>query len=150
MDRSTLENMAEQAAIAHNLPPSLVCAICQVESSWRPDATRFEPGYRYLFTPSKFPFTNEVIQQKTSTGLMQIMGGAARERGFQGDLQGLKDPANGLEYGCRHLSWFAARFLTAWGWPGVIRAWNTGRPQETANGLLYQAKIDLALNPVWP
>ncbi len=154
MNRDDLEALARQIAGQHGLPPELVLALCQVESGWQPFAARFEPGFKWLLTGCDKPETcstgTEQQFQKTSFGLMQIMGAAARERGHAGWLTELCDPACGLQYGCRHLQWFAGRFLSTHGWPGVIRAWNTGRAEETPSGLAYQNRIEAALHGVWP
>ncbi len=97
------------------------------------------------FAPKDFPFlpdpdgasvraelgisgaTGEWIGQRTSLGLMQIMGAVARERGFKGPrLTDLLDPASGLEWGCKHLAALCRRFdfedaITAYnGGPGGI------------------------------
>lgn len=149
-----LEALAREAAVRHGLPPELVAAICRVESGFEPWAARHEPGFRWLLAGAERPGAcsqaTEQQFQKTSFGLMQIMGAAARERGFSGWLTGLCDPAVGLEYGCRHLKWFASRFLAAHGWPGVVRAWNTGRAEETPAGIAYQRRIEAALSGAWP
>ncbi len=154
MNRDPLEQLARDTAASHSLPPELVAALCRVESGWEPLAARFEPGFRWLVAGAPRPAAcsagTEQQHQQTSWGLMQIMGAAARERGYAGWLTGLTDPGAGLEYGCRHLAWFAGRFLASHGWPGVIRAWNTGRAEETPAGIAYQRKVEAALGGVWP
>jgi len=47
--------------------------------------------------------STEFICQSLSWGLLQIMGAAARERGFRGDLPELATPDCGLKYGIKHL-----------------------------------------------
>ena len=80
------------AAIGKRVEPALIMAIVSVESGGDPCATRYEPHYHYLFKPETFAKLNritentEIIQQKTSWGLMQVMGGVARERKFIGPL----------------------------------------------------------------
>ena len=118
-----LERLAREAATKHGLDPALVCALCEVESSWIPWAVRHEPGYRWLWglTYDDYPIEprwlakevqlrgytagTERIFQRTSWGLMQIMGAVARERGFRGWLTELCDPTVNLQWGCRHLRW---------------------------------------------
>ena len=120
---SKMELLAREAAAKHGLDPALVCALCEVESSWNPWAVRHEPRYRWLWalTYEDYPMEphfqseelhlpgytaiTEQILQRTSWGLMQIMGAVARERGFRDWLTGLCDPAVNLEWGCRHLRW---------------------------------------------
>ena len=118
-----LELLAREAATKYGLDPRLICALCQVESRWNPWAVRHEPRYRWLWalTYEDYPMEphfqseelhlpgytaiTEQILQRTSWGLMQIMGAVARERGFRDWLTGLCDPAVNLEWGCRHLRW---------------------------------------------
>jgi len=75
----------------------------------------------------------ERILQRTSWGLMQIMGAVARERGFRGWLTELCDPAVNLEWGCRHLRWMVDHNNT-YGLPDyrikpedLAAAWNGGK-----------------------
>jgi len=135
---TTLIVLADTIAKKHGLDPALVCALCEVESSWMPWAVRHEAGYEWLVgfkkaerrdMPVSFmdikkqwwkphpklvrimPLYStgliqiELLAQQTSWGLMQIMGGTARERGFCGWLTELCDPVVNLEWGCKHLRW---------------------------------------------
>ena len=131
---TTLIVLADTIAKKHGLDPALVCALCEVESAWMPWAARYESGYKWLyiyeFDDEGYPYINlsagkrergqqyikfliqlgcsgqtEVIHQKISWGLMQIMGATARERGFRGWLTELCDPQVNLEWGCKHLRW---------------------------------------------
>ena len=112
---TTLIVLADTIAKKHGLDPALVCALCEVESSWIPWAVRYEPKYRWLYNlqggisvdvglyePEE---ATEAVQQKISWGLLQIMGAVARERGFRGWLTELCDPTVNLEWGCKHLRW---------------------------------------------
>ena len=111
----------DQHAGLNKLNPALVAAVIEVESGGNQWAMRYEQHYRYLAVwntgapykghPLDFPKppgvsrNTELIGQKTSYGLMQIMGAVARERGFRGAfLTELCDPKVGLNYGCRHLA----------------------------------------------
>jgi len=108
---------ARAAALEHHLDPSLVCAVCEQESSWNPFAIRYEPGFlaRYvapLFTAGKISAT-EAYARSFSWGLMQVMGQVAREctAGLppgvldpSQPLSQLCDPQVGLDIGCRVLS----------------------------------------------
>lgn len=97
--------MARQAAIRHNIPPEVVCGMCQRETEWNPWAMRYEPAFfsKYvapLYTSGKITAT-EAYARGMSWGLLQIMGQTSREKGFTGlFLSELCDPATGLEYGC--------------------------------------------------
>ena len=158
-----LELLAREAAGRYGLDPRLICALCEVESSWIPWAVRHEVGYEWLvgfkrgysgtgktnlldacnrwyvvseteryagFDCAKLQ--TELLMQQTSWGLMQIMGGTARERGFRGWLTELCDPAVNLELGCRHLRWMIDH-NNAYGLPDfrikpedLAAAWNGG------------------------
>ena len=155
---SELELLAREAATKYGLDPALVCALCEVECGWNPRAVRYEPDYKWLWG-IKEPLTTinglnivsfdlkngpvlidiipstpetELALQKTSWGLMQIMGATARERGFTGWLTELCDPAVNLEWGCWHLRWMIDH-NNAYGLPDyritpedLAAAWNWG------------------------
>src|ERR1700692_3850511 len=99
---------ARCTASAHGLEPALVCAVIEQESAWNTWAVRYEPGFlsRYvapLYTVGKLSAT-EAYTRSMSWGLMQVMGQAARESGFEEtSLAELCDPAAGIEWGCRLL-----------------------------------------------
>jgi len=130
LDRDLLTFIARRWAQEFGLDPALICALCEVESGWETRAIRQEVGYTYLYGLAagetgviaciqgaageqlhtllkeiQSTIATEVVMQKTSWGLMQIMGAVARERGFGGWLTELCDPAVNLEWGCRHLRW---------------------------------------------
>jgi soluble lytic murein transglycosylase-like protein len=96
--------LARTIAVQHSLPPALVCAVVEQESSWNPFAMRYEPAFRTRYVaPLGLPSTEE-IARSISWGLMQVMGQVAREHGFNGKfLVALSDPATGLESGCQVL-----------------------------------------------
>ena len=154
LSSTSLKLLVRNQCKVFDLPEALVLAMIQVESSAEPLATRFEPKYRWLWdvqnhapfrvsareaqsvTPPKgFPSipgisaATEWIHQKTSWGLMQVMGGVARELGFKGHLPELCDPLKGIEYGCRLLRRLADRHLEKHGWAGVVDAYNDGNPR---------------------
>lgn len=152
MTLTALRASIELVAAQYDVPPSLVEAIVLVESGGDPFAIRHEPSYRWLvnvktrqpfrsLTPSErvsaaappdFPAgtgrsaDTEWMQQRTSWGLMQIMGALARELGYtEPFLSSLCDPVANLRLGCRHLS-----SLLAWAHGDThraIRAFNGGR-----------------------
>lgn len=104
MTKAELVQAAKNTAQAHGLDPVLVCCVCETESSWVPASTRFEPAFleRYV-VPMALP-AQQSQDRATSWGLMQIMGQTAVEFGWQGPLEGLLEPLNGLEWGCRKLA----------------------------------------------
>lgn len=141
-----------EAALAFDLDAKVVIAVATVESGLNPWAVRYERGYSYLWDvlterplrlremtpPSDFPCLpaspdrtgrTEWVGQKTSWGLMQVMGAVARERGFRGAfLSELCDPAVGAHYGCKHLKHLYNRHSDRYGWKGVLTAYNAGSP----------------------
>jgi len=174
-----LERLAREAATKYGLDPRLVCALCEVESSWEPRAIRQEVKYPYLYGLAagetgviacirgaageqlhtllreiQSSIATEVVMQKTSWGLMQIMGAVARERGFRGWLTELCDPAVNLEWGCRHLRWMVDHPLDyglsiAQG-PAVLKgtladlaaAWNGGSCRIVNDTYANQSYVD--------
>ncbi len=98
----------EAAAAAHGLPARLVRAVVLVESSGRPLVKRYESAFRWtdlsLMRPIGFTDAQEREFQKTSWGLMQIMGATARSLGFVGRPNDLMQIRTNLEYGCRLLA----------------------------------------------
>jgi soluble lytic murein transglycosylase-like protein len=129
----SLATMIRKGARAHGFDPSLIAAISEQESGFQPWAMRFEPRYRWLWPrrnavkpPRGVSLDTEVNQQKTSWGLMQVMGAVARERGYVHPfLSGLCLPALGIEYGCLQLAHMRGRFPEL---RDFVSAYNAGRP----------------------
>ena len=153
-----MDKLISDASTRHGIPENLLRAIIEVESGFKPWANRAEPHYRWLWNirertpyrgdPENIPapigrsHMTELWGQRMSWGLMQIMGAVAREYGFAGrDLTELCDPAINLQYGCHHLTQYYRRFGGEHGWEGVVRAYNTGRPDRTKRAIIYQDKI---------
>lgn len=127
-----IENSARQ----HALNPCLVGSLVLTESTARAERVRYEPDYRWLFQPDKVrpkgcTTETETALQKTSWGLMQVMGAVAREHGFTGWLTRLLKPETNLEMGCRHLAWLEKRFGRR---DMVVSAYNMGFPRQKADG----------------
>ena len=132
--------LARRAAEAHALWPEVVCAIVEQESSWNPWALRYEPAFyeRYIapqLARGNIADPTESHARAFSWGLMQVMGQAAREHGFNGaSLAALCEPAAGIEIGCRV---FAAKLAAAEG--NVARAlllWNGGGDRDYPSSVL--------------
>ena len=129
-----------KAAIAaisfqYALPSNLVRAICQVESNFEPYAFRYEPQYKWLVGDKLTMTVTEKFGQMCSWGLMQVMGGVAREYHFTGPLPALCEPAIGLNYGCRHLKKF---FEQHGNWEDAVASYNAGSPRKVAGVFLNQ------------
>lgn len=148
--RSLIEEIANELAIQ----APLICAMIRVESGGNPNAARYEPAFytRYI-SPMRGkvakPGCSEETERRlraTSHGLLQIMGQVARERGFDGQfLTELYHPRIGIWWGARQIEYLRRRHVERHGWVGVVRAYNTGRPQSTDAGDRYLAKVIDAL-----
>lgn len=131
-----LVNLILTASQAHNLDPAIVYAVCRQESAFNTLAVRHEPAYRWVFKPKEVKpqwcsLDTERMLQKTSFGLMQVMGAVFREYGFTGWLtEIIASPELQLDYGCRHLQ----KKITKYGNEGGIVAYNSGSPRYTADG----------------
>lgn len=139
------------------LDPLLIASFIMVESSGNPWAWNPEPPYRFLWDvkhakpfrpltvaervsevpPKDFPGWKgadpdaEWWGQQCSWGLMQVMGGVARERGFKGTfLTQLSDPEINLWTGSRHLAALARRYTG----DDLYAAYNAGSPRRVASG----------------
>ena len=73
----------------------------------------------------------ELIAQKTSWGLMQVMGTVARELGHRGWLSELCEPERGIYYGCLHLKKLMDRHGNL---SDTVAAYNAGSPRRDVNG----------------
>lgn len=108
MERSELVQLAKIVAVQYQLIPSIVCGIIEQESSWNPDATRYEPAFYVRYVE---PLINNMVvtdmteakNRATSWGLMQVMGQVARELGYVGPLP-FVDPQVGIRWGCEKFS----------------------------------------------
>ncbi len=140
-----LLEMAKLAAAKHELEPALVIAICEVESGFNPLAARHEPSFRYIVQKSDKPancsLATEINLQKTSFGMMQVMGATARDLGLKGWITILVDPETGLEWGCRYLKRQMKRYESL-GLDAVIASYNAGSPVYNNGRLQNQDYVD--------
>lgn len=98
------------AAEKHALDFWTLVAQVEKESSGNPNAIKLEAGYPWLYPRGSHPTGQELEFQRTSWGLLQIMGATAREFGYttpagiwpDGPLK--HDPPDvALDLGCRYL-----------------------------------------------
>lgn len=137
-----------EAAEEHNVPVKLVAAIVQAESSGDSSAVRHEPNYKWHFSPRIFAenfgitVETETQLQSMSWGLMQVMGGTARELGHKGPLTDLTNPDIGLKYGCLYVKKMAQKYSSK---DDIIAAYNAGSVVKTKGGMymnqLYVDKV---------
>lgn len=128
--------------------PELIGAIIEVESASMNYKCRYERNWsNFVDVPGfakKLSITEETetMLQKTSIGVMQVMGAVARQHKYKGDLLRLTDPFFGIYYGCTHLSWFRANF--GYQDDSLISAYNAGKPRKDPQSNKYsnQTYID--------
>ncbi len=144
-----IQNLIAENSARFALPPWLISGIIATESGGEPWAVRFEAAFRAHYVPDQcqtFGASHETERttRACSWGLMQIMGQVAREYGYKGEfLSELCHPATGMEYSCRHLARFRAKYLDSLGWAGVAAAYNAGTPHKDAEGrFLNQQYVD--------
>lgn len=161
LSADALLSLITDAANAAGLPVRLVAAVVRTESGGNPCAMRYEPDFdkRYNrqkptgFIPRGCSDATEEIGRATSWGLLQVMGETARFMGFQGWFPEMCTPAVGLYWGCNFLMRLRDRHLAAYGWPGVVAAYNAGSPRLSGNKFVNQEYVDkilVACGGVWP
>lgn len=122
-------------AMLYQVQPALVVAIILTESGGDTGKTKFEPEYEHVWKlpemAKKYGPTRsltldielETRYQKTSWGLMQIMGAVAREFGMTANLPLLVNSYTNITYGCKLLSRLMERYGNFF---DVIAAYNGG------------------------
>lgn len=140
MEHKALVSLVQGIATAEGIPWEAVYAICMTESSGNEFAIRHEAHYRWVLGDNLT--AGEYIGQKTSWGLMQVMGAVAREYGFTDQFPALWDPATGIKYGVKHLKRLYAKHSK---WPQTIAAYNAGTPQLIDDKFKNQGYVDKVL-----
>ncbi len=131
-----LKEAIKKHADENGIPRKIVYGVCMKESGMNPFAARFEPNYRWTLTPEKTrpavcSVATETMLQKTSIGVMQVMGAVYRELGFKGWLSELfVNPELQIEYGCKHLG----KGIKRYGLEGGIAVYNGGSPDKDHDG----------------
>lgn len=135
----------------YNIDSYLLGAVVQVESAGNTWAVRYEPSFKHTFDILQLAnvvgcsFATMEMMQKTSWGLMQVMGSVAYELGLGREEykwpSALLDPELGMEFGCRHLKNKINQFGAA---PEVVyAAYNAGTPRTNNVGFFYnQGNVD--------
>lgn len=124
-------------AAQYNLDPKLLTAIILVESGGNRFAVRYQPNYRHLCKVGAFSkdlgikYLTEKTFQKTSHGLMQIMGGTARYLGFKGYPAQLYEPENNIRYGAKLLWELKKRYADP---RDIVASYNAGQAKKTKTG----------------
>lgn len=136
INRELIVQAIDFYANSHELDASVVYGICMQESLLNPLAARHEKFYNWVINPECFrpkycSLETEIFLQKTSWGLMQMMGAVFRELGYTDWLtRVITDYRLQLEYGCRYLG----QKMEKYGMVGGIVAYNSGRPKKNADG----------------
>lgn len=124
--------------------PALALAIAETESSFDPLACRYEPIFRWTNPKAERPknstIETEIQHQKTSWGLMQVMGIVARENGLRGWITQLTQPEVGAEFGCRVIKKKLEKYSDL---DSAISAYNAGSPTDTNKGYVAKVKSKL-------
>ena len=85
--KEQLQTAVYKTAKKKRMNPNIALAIAEVESTWNPNAVRYEPkGNTY------------------SVGLFQMYMPTAKDLGFVGDLEALKKPGRNITLGVEHLA----------------------------------------------
>lgn len=146
MDQEIIDAI-NQKADEFKFDRNLIQAIVWQESSGNPKATRYEALYKWIYFPEKFAHdlgisvSAETMDQKTSFGLMQVMGAVARELDFKEELSKLCVPDIGLYYGCLKLRSLFQR--TGYSESDAISSYNQGARRKTNGGMyMNQSYVD--------
>lgn len=139
-------NLIYCAASDFKLNSNLIAAIVKVESGGDASKCRYEPAFKYLHEVDKYAALlgvtkdTERMQQMTSWGLMQVMGGTARFIGFKDDLTKLSDPDESLRIGCQYFKILLNRYSAV---DDAVAAYNAGSPVKLPSGkYANQAYVD--------
>lgn len=131
------ETLIYRIALETNVDALLISAIVIKESGGNRWAQQYQPDYPYVHKVSEFAraigcsYTTELHMQRTSWGLMQIMGGTARSLGFRGWFGELLDPETNLRFGARYLVQLKKTYGLE---TDVISSYNQGQPFRTLEG----------------
>lgn len=132
-----------------SLEKSLIAAICMQESSFETWRCRYEPNWQYFTFALHYAqllgisFDTELQFQKTSWGLMQVMGGVARELGYDDYINKLVNPDFGLKYGCKKLASLKKKYEEL---NDAISSYNQGIPSKDSTGRYHnQTYVDSVL-----
>jgi soluble lytic murein transglycosylase-like protein len=132
------------------VPPELALALIEVESGGNPYAVRLMANYPYTVMQAKRPtacdLSTENIMQKTTWGLMRLMGATARSLGFDGWLPELVEPKVCIPLGVKYLKRLMGRYHGKYGLAGVVSAYDAGTPRTRPDGkFANQGYVDKTL-----
>ena len=116
MGKYLFEAEINMAATKYGLDPDLVAAFCFVESTFTPQASKFELKFKQKYIDRYPSYENLSLKIRTllatDMGLMQVMGVVAHEFGLPLDkLENLFEPEVGLEYGCKKIQSLVKKYV---------------------------------------
>lgn len=124
-------------------------AIITIESAWKNQTARYEKNFIYTHKADHFAdifnvnITTEVTFQRFSYGFCQIMGGTARDLGFNGWLPDLCNdlkPELNIFWGCEYFQRRCENYVDL---KDKIAAYNAGSVRKKSNGeYLNQDYVD--------
>lgn len=133
MTKEELRPYIEKWSTKYDCPANIIYGVMKKESGLNHIVVRYENNYKWLYKPGEVKpatcsFDTEIVLQKVSYGLMQVMGAVFREYGFVGWLTELvNDVDRQVQYGVKHLS----KKIKKYGLNGGISAYNAGIPSST-------------------
>jgi soluble lytic murein transglycosylase-like protein len=126
--------------------PRMALAIVYQESAGDTYAARVEEDLvlRWVFPAMnakkhRITMTTEITFQKTSWGLMQVLGVVARELGYDEQLPKLTVPNVGLRWGIKNIAKLQGRYLQ---YTDIIAAYNAGSPKKVEGKYKNQEYVD--------
>lgn len=140
MNKDELIQLAREKAAMSGVNPELLLAIIQTESSFDPWVVRFEPRYSYFWFPRESASQCNILEeternlQATSWGLCQVMGGVARELGFEKMLTQLVVPENCIYIGCLKIKQLMQRYGEE-SESDIIAGYNAGSARKLPSGM---------------
>lgn len=140
-DLKAIKAIKELVAIEcqhRQINPKVIEAIISVESAtWSPTVAKYEKNFTNIYRADLFAkmfkvsLATEITLQKFSWGIMQIMGGTARDLGFNEWIPDLCKPEIGIHWGCEY---FQKRCMDYVDLKDQIATYNAGSVRRKSNG----------------
>jgi hypothetical protein len=144
-----IKTIIKEECARHGLDHEIIQAIAEVESGGVGKAARYEKHYAYYYKDAEFAKLQKITLeterafQKTSWGVLQLMGGTARWIGYSSWLPDLCDPRVGILWGCMYYKRVCDKHLYL---NEKIASFNAGSIRKKADGtLVNQAYVDKVL-----
>ncbi len=150
-------NIIREEAIRQGVDPDLMIALAIVESNGIPKTARFEKNFQYYFKDQEFAklqgisLDTERMFQKTSFGVLHLMGGTARWLGYSSWLPDLCEPRIGALWGCVYFKRVCSKQIYL---NDQIAVYNAGSVRRKIDGSYtnqeYVDKVLLTLSHIKP